>query len=105
MGIQVEFATGRTSAACIEKALRDFVDPGIVYKQQTRQSFVSEVRVTLRKSELAAETIAGIYDGLEMGHDRHFLLVGEVLGGEVHTMEAWIEEHAACFHRDGLRDN
>ena len=61
------------------------------------------------QSEIAAETIAGIYDELERGHEEHLQpsnILDDVFGlGAAQTMEDWIEEHSVCFRRGDPKAN
>ena len=47
--LELEFATGRTTAAEIEAALKNSVDPKIAYRQQSRESLVRELMSALDK--------------------------------------------------------
>ena len=47
--LELEFATGRTTAAEIEAALKTFVDPAGAYLQQSRESLVMELMSSLNK--------------------------------------------------------
>ena len=47
--LELEFATGRTTAAEIEAALKKCVNPAVAYRQQSRESLVMELMSSLNK--------------------------------------------------------
>ena len=102
--LDIYFATGRTTAAEIEQALQTHVKKSIVFQRQTRESFVTELKEHLDKSDQGAETIAGIYDELEWKHEEHLQpstkLVSQFKLPLPQSMEDWIKDHADCFFRD-----
>lgn len=94
---------GVTTAAELEQDFKKIVDNKIEYKEQSRISFIQELKNYLGKSEEAANTIAELYDEIAKGRD---LLASDTLllnlaYQQPMTAYEWICEHKECFKIGG----
>jgi len=98
----ISLVGGTTNAAQLEKYFKEIVNNNIIFKEQTRESFVKELRLYLDKSEEGAETIAELYDEIKKGRDLLDLdtTIIDLLHTPPQSAQEWIKEHRACFIKE-----